>query len=158
MENIEFSVILAQLINFWILFFIFKKFIAKPLLLKLEKRRELLYKLEHAESEYAIILEKANSEKLEVLKIARENAQKLLRDMEDIAKSRGQEIIEKAEMRAKGIIESGNREIEKERILMFANMKDKILDLTMRLNEKILAADKWKNKEFMSRELDTLMG
>ncbi len=132
-------------------------FIAKPLTQTLEKRRLLLHKLETADAEYAKILEKASSEKTSLLIEARKDAQKLLRDMEDISKLKGSEIIINAEKKAKSIIQSGRSEVEKEKIYMMNEMKDKILDLALKLNEKILDSADAKTRKFLQKELDMLV-
>jgi len=149
-------IILAQVVNFLIIFFIFKKFIANPLNETLLKRRELLAKLASADEEYATILEKAKSEQTDILVQARKDAEKLLRDMEELSKLKGSDIIEAAEKRADTIIASGKRDVEKERIYMMGEMKEKILELTLKLNEKILDKAEGKNKAFIQKELNML--
>jgi len=51
----EFSIwsVLAQLINFGILIFLYMKFLSKPIANAIEERRALIAKLEHAEDAYA---------------------------------------------------------------------------------------------------------
>jgi F-type H+-transporting ATPase subunit b len=118
MENIDIMIVLAQIVNFLIIFFIFKKFIANPLNETLLKRRELLAKLASADEEYTAILEKAKSEQTDILVQARKDAEKLLRDMEELSKVKGNDILKAAEKRADSIIASGKRDVEKERIYM----------------------------------------
>lgn len=157
MENIDIMIILAQAANFLILFLLFKKFIAWPLHETIQKRRALLAKIASADEEYAKIVEMATSQRTEILVQARKDAQKLLRDMEDISKLKWDEIVLKAQKKAKTIIESGKREVEKEKIFMINEMKDKILELTLQLNEKILGTQDTKNKKFLKKELDLLV-
>ena len=157
MGDISITIILAQVANFLILFLIFKKFIADPMNQIIVDRRALLAKLDSAEADYAAILEKAQSEQADILMQARKDAEKLMRDMEEVSKLKRDEILKKAEKRAKGILNSGKRDLEKEKILMIGEMKDKILDLTLKLNEKILDKAGAKNKAFIKKELDMLV-
>jgi F0F1-type ATP synthase membrane subunit b/b' len=46
-------------------------------------------------------------------------------------------------------------DIEKERLSMVNEMKDKVVDLSLKLNEKIFKNEK-ANKDFMQKELETL--
>lgn len=59
MENIELSLIIAQLINFGILFFLFYRFLGKRLNALILQRRTLINKLETIDAEYAAMIEKA---------------------------------------------------------------------------------------------------
>ena len=101
MDNIDFMIILAQIVNFLILFLIFKKFIADPMNKIISERRSLLAKLASADAEYAKILEKAKSEQSDILIQARKDAEKLMRDMEELSKIKGHDIVESAEKKAK---------------------------------------------------------
>jgi hypothetical protein len=46
-------------------------------------------------------------------------------------------------------------DVEKERLSMVSEMKTKIVDLSLKLNEKIFKNEK-ANKDFMQKELETL--
>jgi len=105
MDNINLTVIIAQIINFLILFILFKKFVADKLNKTISEKRELTRKLENAEKEYKKTLEKAYLEKSNILKDARKNANKLFKEMEQLSKARELEILERAEKRADMIVE-----------------------------------------------------
>jgi len=51
--------VVAQIINFLILFFLFKKFLTKPIATIIEDRRDLIKKLENADKVYEEKLEDA---------------------------------------------------------------------------------------------------
>ncbi len=155
MENLDLMIILAQIINFLIIFYIFKKLLWDKLSFVIKQRRDLAKKLEWAEKEYRITLEKAYSEKNKILKDARKEANKLFRDMENISKSREQEILERAEKRAKMIVEWWNRQLEKDKLEMIAWVKSYILDLTLKLNEKLLGDSKV-DKNYIKKELEKI--
>ncbi|NOZ45035.1 MAG: hypothetical protein GXP45_08055 [bacterium] len=51
--NISLTAVLAQILNFALLFFLFRKFLTKPIVASIEERRSLIKKLEKAEDAYA---------------------------------------------------------------------------------------------------------
>ena len=155
MENLDLMIVLAQILNFLILFLIFKKFIGDKLKKSILNKRELIKKLENAEIEYKQTLEKAYLEKDNIMKEARSWANKLFKEMESLSKVREQEILERAEKRAKMIIEWGNRQIEKDRLEMVAWVKKYILDLTLKLNSKLFKNSK-ADKNFIEKEIEKI--
>ncbi|USN58160.1 MAG: hypothetical protein H6767_07690 [Candidatus Peribacteria bacterium] len=104
MDTIQLPVIIAQIINFLILFFIFKKLIGNRLNRLIEQKKMTLEKLANAEREYQIMIEKTYGEKDEILNSARNDANKLLLDMEDIAYNKRQEMLDRAEKKAELIV------------------------------------------------------
>ena len=64
-------------------------------------------------------------------------------------------IIERAEQEAKYLLDTAKNQIEKERFDMENEMKDKILDLSLKLNSKIFDKETT-NKDFLEKEYDLL--
>lgn len=155
MDNINITLILAQLANFLILFLIFKKFIADKLIATITTRRELQAKLDKAAAEYEDNIAKAKAEKEAILKQARENAKTMMIDVEALANKKSVDIILAAEQKAKLAMEAGRRQIDKDRLSMLAQMKSKIIDISLRLNEKLFE-DANVDKQFMEKELKEL--
>jgi F0F1-type ATP synthase membrane subunit b/b' len=60
--DVSISALIAQIINFAIIFWLFSKFAAKPLANEIENRRALLAKLEHADQAYAQKLQEAEKQ------------------------------------------------------------------------------------------------
>ena len=100
MDNINTTLVLAQLANFLILFMIFKKFIADKLIATISTRRELQAKLEKAAAEYAINLAAANKEKEDILIQARLNAKNMMIGVESLANKKSVDILLAAEDKA----------------------------------------------------------
>jgi F0F1-type ATP synthase membrane subunit b/b' len=66
--NIDIGSLVAQILNFLILFFLFRAFLTKPIIKVIEDRRNLITKLENADNAY--------EEKIQLAKIqAREIVQ-----------------------------------------------------------------------------------
>ncbi|GBD33720.1 ATP synthase subunit b [bacterium HR34] len=117
--GIDFKILMAQVVNFVILFLIFKKFLAKPLANVLQKRKETVEKiikdsktleeklaqiekirkqeLEKAKQEYAKILEKAKISSQEmadkIIAQAKEQADRIIKEAKE------QAIAQKVEMK-----------------------------------------------------------
>lgn len=152
MLELDIFIVLAQLINFWILYYIFKTFIADKLNTRLHKRREQLLKLEKAEEHYEEKMKLAEEERHEMIKNARKTSRDLMKESEIVAKAKAQAIIEKAHAEVESILWGGRRELEKERLSMLNQMKKHIIDVSLKLNEKMFG--KWKtSKEFLEAEL-----
>jgi len=156
MGNLDLMIILAQVLNFLILFLIFKKFVADKLIASIATRRELIAKLDNAQEEYRKTLEMAYKEKEEILKEARASANLLSKDLIDLAKKRELEILAIAEKRADMIIQAGDRQVEKDRLEMIEGVKWYILDLTLKLNSKLFKDEKV-DRNFMKSELSKLV-
>lgn len=137
MNDIDLTVFFAQIINFSILFLIFKKFIADHLNDAIIERRKFLEKLEWADSYYKEKILEADNEKQDILKKAKDDARGIINQSENIATIKAEEIIQKANTRVLAIIDSGKREVEKERLTMLEKMKQNAVDLSIKLNQKL---------------------
>ncbi len=155
MNNIDFSLIFAQLFNLLILFFLFKYFIAQHLHVLLEKRKQELIKLSLAEVQYQEKMNLAETQKQSLLTEAHHTTQVLLEESQILAQTKADILMEEAHERAESIIEGGRRTIEQERISMLATMKEHIVDVSLRLNEKMFGPAK-NNKDFIKRELENM--
>jgi len=155
MENIDISVIFAQIINFWILFYIFKRFIADRLNKAILERRVLLKKLAEADREYEEKIAAAKAEESQILKNARIDANAMLVDAKDLADQKASLIMAKAKKDIDAIMEGGRREIEKERLGMLQSMKGKIIDLSLKLNDKMFTEEK-ASRDFMEKKLEEI--
>jgi len=155
MLEIDIYILLAQIVNFGILFYIFKKFIADKLNAGLVERQKQLEKLKTAEAHYEQKMSLAAQQKQEMIDAARETSAALMKETEIISKEKAQIIIEKANKRSDGILEWWRREIEKERLSMLSQMKNHIMDISLRLNEKMFDSES-SNKEFLEKELENI--
>ncbi len=155
MLQIDIYILFAQIINFWILFFIFKKYIANAMNARIQERRRELEKLKKADEHYEQKMSLAQQQKKEILDTARETSSALMKESEVIIQQKVGTIIAKAKQEALAILESGKRELEKDRLSMLSQMKSHIIDVSLKLNEKMFG--KWKtNKEFLEKELENL--
>ncbi len=155
MLQIDFFVLLAQIVNFCILGYVFKVFIADTLHQKLEQRKQQLKTLALAQQEYDSRVALAQQHKQELLKQAQQTTMILREQSEKIAQEKAQKIIAKAKLDARRVLDGGKRELEKEKKYMLAHVKNHIINTSLKLNEKIFHS--WQtNKEFLEKELENI--
>jgi len=152
MIQIDIFVVLAQLINFGIIFYLFKRYIAEKLYASILERKELLKKLEMADEHYAEKMNLADEQKEKLLKQARKTSSNLVKESEKIAKEKADAIMQQANMQAMAILDGWKRELEQERLTMLAEMKKHIVDVSLKLNEKMFGT-KGSSKKFIEEEL-----
>ena len=152
MLELDIYIVLAQLINFGILYGIFKMFIADKLYGRIQERRYQLEKLHKAEEHYEEKMQIAFDNKEKMMKETRKTTKDLMNESEKIAKQKAEQIIAKANADTLSILEGGRRELEKERLSMLAQMKKHIVDVSLKLNEKMFGEQKM-SKEFIEKEL-----
>ena len=155
MLELDVFIVLAQLINFWILYYIFKVFVADKLSQKIKQREEQLAKLKTADEHYEQKMSLAKQQKEALLKEARQTTSTLMKESEVIAREKADVIMKKAHNDAIAILDGEKRDIEKERLTMLSQMKDHIIDVSLKLNEKMFG--QWKtSREFLEREFSKI--
>ena len=155
MDDLKLGIVIAQIINFWILFFLFKHFLWEKIVKAIELRRENLQKFDDAELKAKEVLEWAENEAKELMIQAREKASSIEIDAESLAKKNKEKILESADLEAKNIVNNALGDIEKERLSMANALKAKVVDLSLKINKKIFEEEKI-NKEFIEKEIKGL--
>lgn len=155
MENLNVAVIIAQLINFWIVFFIFYYFLGNTIVKTIEERRKKISALDNSDSVVKEKLEEAEVQAKKLIEDSRAEALKIQKNAEELAKKDTMIKLEMAENKANSIVEAANRELEKERLSMLNMMKDKVLDLSLKINSKVFES-KDSNKEFIAKEVSSI--
>lgn len=133
--------LVTQIINFLVLLFILKKFLYKPILEMLERRRtkilEGLKKAQEIEKKYQET-ERVQEEKLYQ---ARVRAGEILQEAKERVEKMQQEILKKSEKEAEVILEKAKKEIENERLKMLQEVRSEIAYLVVLALQKILAKE-----------------
>lgn len=155
MEDLKLWLVLSQILNFWIIFFIFKYFLWEKIVKILEERRKHIQASDNAEEEAKATLEEAEQEKEGILEAARKKANEIEQNAENLAKQNSKKALEKSEKEADFMLSSAKSQIEKEKLEMENNMKDKILDLALKLNAKLFKKEAV-NKDFIKSEYELL--
>lgn len=156
MESISLWAIIAQLINFWVIFFIFKYFLWEKIVNAIEEKRKQIKASAEADDIVKEKLEQAQKDAQAIVDEARTKATEIEQRAEELSKQNSNKIIERAEQEAGYIVETAKNQVEKDRLDMENNMKEKILDLSLKLNSKIFDKEV-ANKDFMEKEYDLLV-
>ncbi|MDD2870349.1 MAG: ATP synthase F0 subunit B [Candidatus Gracilibacteria bacterium] len=155
MDDLNVSIIIAQIINFGIVFFIFYHFLGKTIVKTIEDRRNKMENLDKSDEVVKSILEAANKEAEMILRNSRKEAQEIQENAEVISKKATAQKLEEAERKAQSILEGAQRDIEKEKLGMIDSMKQKVLDLSLKINSKVFD-NKDSNKEFITKEVNSI--
>lgn len=140
MENlgIEGKLLIAQLINFVLFFYIFKKYIVGPFVKFLNQERknekekeELLERLKKGEEELLVKEEKMKDK-------VRKEKEELLDKVKKEAQSFREEILGEAKKEAEIIKAKARKEVEEERSKLYQDVKNKVADLSVLMVEKAL--------------------
>jgi len=146
---------IIQFIILLLIIWVLKKFIFVPYLKYLDKWEDKQKKIEEDYKNIDALIAKANKDKDSILDDARKKADWMIVEAETIAKTKRANILEKAENEAKAIIDSGRREIEKEKLSMLSEVKSNIVDLVLRFNKKLFGIEKV-SSEFVEREIELM--
>lgn len=155
MEDIRIGLIIAQMINFGIIFWLFKKYVADGLIQAIHERRQQLANSANAEKKAQAQLDKANAEAKEILEAARSKASDIESHANELSKDNTQKTLAKAASQAEHLLETGKAQVEKLKSEMVAAMKSKVVDLSLKLNSKMFDKES-ANKEFMEKGYDSL--
>ncbi len=155
MDELKLGVVIAQIINFGILFFLFKHFLGEKIVKAIEERRTHLQKFDNAEQQVREKEEEAKLKADSIINEARNKSAEITKNADEIAKQNIEKSKEKAEMEANSIISNAQSSMEKQRLSMMGEMKSKVVDLSLRLNKKMFSKES-ANKDFMEKELESL--
>lgn len=129
------SLFFAQIINFLILAYVFKRFLYKPILTLLKTREEKIKKgIKDAENAH-ILKEEAQKERNEILKQARVEAQMLIDDAKKMAEEAKLQIQEQSKQEAEKIMQDTKLQAQ----LYMQNMEKKIKEMSLDLASDILS-------------------
>lgn len=113
MEDIKIGLIVAQLINFALIFWLFKKYVADSLIQAIHERRAQLENSANAEKKAQAQLDKANAQAEKILEKARTKAANIESHANELSKDNTAKAIEKATSQAEHLLETGKAQVEK---------------------------------------------
>lgn len=151
--GVDWKLLLAQAVNFAVLFWVLRRFAYQPMLDFLEKRAARIEQgLKDAEAAGAKLAEMEVKEKA-VLSEARTEAKAIIMAAEESAKKRDAERALETEAKAKRLLEEATEKIREEKDKAMASAKAEIGELVMLSVEKILRekVDATKDKELLEK-------
>ncbi len=116
--GIDWRLLLAQAVNFFLLLFLLKKFAYKPILAMLAKRRQEIEKGFELRREAEETLKRADELRAATLQQARTDSLAMVNEAEQAGKKRQEEIVAEAAKKSEQIIRDAKRIIMQEKAIM----------------------------------------
>ena len=139
--GIDFKVLIAQIINFGILFLILRHYLYRPILKALDNRKkrikESLEKAAEIEKKYTEATEEYNSRVLKANQEADHIIEKARTEAEKVRKG----VLDKAQKEADAVKANATKDIESERNALYADVKKSAGKLAIFIITKVLKQD-----------------
>jgi len=154
--GINYKILIAQLLNFAILFFVLYKLGYKPIFKFLEDRREKIKSgiemAEKAENQ----LNEAQEEKKAVIVEAKKEAADIMAKADKLAKESKDEMVKKAKEEIRLAVDQEKQRIKNEKTQTIKEIKDEIADLIILAAEKVMEEkiDAKKDKEIINKAIN----
>ena len=153
--GIDWRLFLAQLINFLIFFYVFKRFVFTPVLKVLEERRRKIQSgLKYAEQSEELH-EKAKKKAEKIVLNAKREAKDILQSAHKDAKYLSDGIVEKAKKDAQAILQGVEKQAKDERNAYVQRFKGDIAKLVVLAAEKVVGKhwDTLRDKAYIEQVL-----
>ena len=137
--HIDWKIIIAQAVNFGVVFVVLYIFALKPLSKLMAERSEKIAKGIDDAKTNTNLLEKTRAEYDEALQKARLEANKIFQDGKKEAEAKKTLMLEEAKKETTTIIENGKKMLEAEKTKMVEDAKKDIVNLAMLATEKLLS-------------------
>ena len=105
------TLIIAQIVNFLIIFYLLKKFLYKQIMSVLKKRKDAIEEGLRQAEEAQLLMEKAAKKEKEILKQGREEVQRLIDEARKQSRAFLSEAEEKAKIREQYILDEARKQI-----------------------------------------------
>lgn len=136
--GVDWKLLLAQVVNFAILFWVLRRYAYHPMLEFLEKRSDRIEKgLKDAEAATKKLSEMEVKEK-EVLAAAQNEARAIIGVAEEAARKRDAERLAETEAKTKRFLEEAQVKIEEEKQKVLSDAKKEIAEMVVAAVEKVL--------------------
>lgn len=136
--HIDWKIILAQALNFGIVFVVLYIYALKPLSKLMAERSETISKgLDDAKLS-ADVLEKTNQEYEDILVKARKEANEIFQSGKKDAEKKKAEMMEQSKNEVALMIENGKKTLEAEKSKMVADARREVATLVVKATEKLL--------------------
>lgn len=139
--GIDAKLLLAQVINFVILFFIYKKFLAKPIFAVFEKRRLAIEKTAHDAKLIEIKLQDIKSLQQKELAKVRQDVKRIIEEAKTRGETLAKKIVDEAEEKARILLEKTHEKILVEKQHIKDDLRGEFNELFFKALTTILARE-----------------
>lgn len=136
--HIDWKILIAQAINFGIIFAVLYFFALKPLKKVMSERTNVIEKGIADAKHNAELITSTKKEYEEVISKARAEAHELFQEGKKDAEAKKAEIVAKAQSEVEAMIASGKKSLESEKAKMVEEAKAEIVSLVVAATEKVL--------------------
>lgn len=151
--EINIWIVAAQIINFLILFFVFKHFVWDKLSASLEERRKTLSQAQEAELNHAKIVEQAEKDRAQIIDDALAHKQQLIQQSEAAATLKAEKILADAKITASSIEEKAKQEANK----LQSDLKDSYVSWVKKISQLVLKKIIWKDSDIQDSYIQEVM-
>lgn len=139
--HIDLKLMIAQIINFILVFLAIYLLAAKPLRKTIEDRTKEIEEGLHNSKKNREILENTKKEYDSIVLSARKEAEGILKATREDAENKKREMLEVANKEVSNLIENGKKSLEQERELIIKSAKKEIVDLVISTTQKVLGEE-----------------
>ena len=136
--HIDWKIIIAQAVNFGVVFLVLYIFALKPLSKLMAERSERIAKGVDDAKTNSVLLEKTRQEYENALAQARVEANKIFQEGKKEAEAKRVVMLEEAKKEVSATIENGKKMLEAEKTKMVGEAKNEIINLAMQATEKLM--------------------
>ncbi|MCC7160801.1 F0F1 ATP synthase subunit B [Candidatus Nomurabacteria bacterium] len=137
--HIDWKIIIAQAINFGVVFTVLYLYALKPLSKLMSERSEKIGRGIDDAKINAELLEKTRKEYEDVISKAKTEANKIFQDSKKEALAEKAQMLEGAKNEVTTVIENGKKMLEAEKVKMLEETKKEIVNLAMLATEKLIS-------------------
>ncbi len=148
--HIDWKSMVAQIINFTVVFFVLYRFALKPLMKMMDERNKTIKQGIDDAAKHAHLLEEAKDMHEKELAIARQEAHQLISEVKKSAEEKRIEMMDQTETDVKKMIEDGKKSIEDEKNKIVDSLKKEVGQLVILATEKVIGTSV---KEKLSQEV-----
>lgn len=138
---IDIWTILATLLNFFILMFILKKFLYKPVKKMLDSRKNEVEQIYSEASDKNAAAAELKAEYENKLAVAKETANDIVKTATVKAQSRSNEIVDEAQAKASVLLQRASEQIEQDKKKVVNEIKNQITDMAIGAAEQVVGKE-----------------
>lgn len=154
--EVSISAVIAQIINFWIMFWLFNKFAAKPLSNAIEDRKKLIDKLKKADEAYEEKLEIAKIESREIVQEGMERKNQLIAEGWMLWDQKRVSILNDAKYKADKILEAAEAKTKILEAEVEKNLSDWIKRVSLLVVKKLINKDPKLQQDYLANAIEEL--
>jgi F-type H+-transporting ATPase subunit b len=136
--GVNWQLLLAQVINFLIIFYLLKRFLYKPVFAILQKRAEAIKAGLSKADESKKALDEALVKEKKILKEAHDTAKKIIQEAKEASETVAKNIEEKAKKQADQMLEDARIQIEREARLAEKEVEKHVSELSIKILKQSL--------------------